>query len=285
MLQIIINAVLLGSVYGIMSQGFSLMWGVMNILNLAAGTLIVVGAYLSYVFMMLLPNVNPYFTTPLVLFIAFSIGVVIQKFLYNRMVKGGLRRVLLLTFGLNMVIVDILLFIFKANYLQINVNYTLLKFKGIYIPSHRIIIFVIAWVLFLLTFLLFTKTKTGLIIRATAFNTEAAEICGVKIARTYIITTGIAIALGGVAGSMLGTIFSFSPAEGVGFLAKCFVICVIGGLGNVPGAMIGGLIYSLAEGVGGWIFGTQWQSCVGFSILYIVLALKPEGILARKKLA
>ena len=282
MLQVIINAVLLGSVYGVMSEGFSLMWGVMHILNLAAGTLIVVGAYLSYIFMMLLPNVNPYFTIPLVFFISFSIGVVIQKFLYNKMVKGGLRRVLLLTFGLNLVITDILLFVFKANYLQMNVNYTILQFKGLYIPSHRIIIFVISWVLFLLTFLLFTKTKTGLIIRATAFNTEAAEICGVKTARTYIITTGIAIALGGMAGSMAGTIFSFSPAEGAVFLAKCFVICVIGGLGNVTGTMIGGLIYALAEGVGGWIFGTQWQSCIGFLLLYIVLLLKPEGILTKK---
>jgi len=283
MLQVIINAVLLGSVYGVMSEGFSLMWGVMHILNLAAGTLIVVGAYLSYIFMMLLPNVNPYFTIPLVFILSFGIGVVIQKFLYNRMVKGGLTRVLLLTFGLNLVIIDILLLVFKANYLQINVNHTFLKFKGLYISSNRIIIFVIAWVLFLLTFYLFTKTKTGLIIRATTFNREAAEICGVKTARTYIITAGIAIALGSAAGSMAGTVFSFSPAEGAGFLAKCFVICVIGGLGNVTGTMIGGLIYALAEGVGGWIFGTQWQSCIGFLILYMVLLLKPEGILTKKK--
>ena len=123
----------------------------------------------------------------------------------------------------------------------------------------------------------------GRAIRATALNRDAAQICGVKISQIYCFTGGLVVAMAGVAGSLSGGIFLFSPIAGAEWLLRIFVICIIGGLGNVAGAIVGGIILALSEAFGGIILGTQWQTGVGFAILYIVLFLKPEGILSSKR--
>ncbi len=281
--QILLNALLLGGVYAMIGIGFSLVWGVMNVINLAHGAFIVLGAYATYWLFTLL-GVDPFLSVPVSMAALFAIAYPLQRFLINLVVRTGVFMTLILTFGLQLLIVNFLLVAFKADFRSVTPAYagSGIEVAGLVIPYVRLAIFATAVVVTALLFLFMNNTRTGSAIRATALNRTAAQIVGVNIGHVYALTFGISAALAGAAGSLISTIYSFSPSLQGSLLGKAFIISVLGGLGSPVGAIIGGLVLALAEALGGAVLGTSYQDALGFLILVLVLILRPEGIAGKR---
>ncbi len=282
-LQILLNGLFLGAIYVNIAVGFSLAWGVMDVINVAHGTMIVVGAFVTFACFKIL-GLDPFFSLPVSMAVLFVIGYGSQKYLLNFVVKVGVFLSLILTFGLDLVFMNVLLLIFTGDYRSITPSYSGSSFQigTLVIPYVRLAILAICIMLTSLLQLFLSKTRTGNAIRATAQNRQAALIVGVDVARVYSITLGISAALAGACGSLISTIQSFTPFEGGFFIMKAFIICVLGGLGNVWGAIIGGLLLGIVETTGATLFGTGFQEAISAIIMILVLILLPKGIVGGK---
>jgi branched-chain amino acid transport system permease protein len=281
--QIFLNALLLGGVYAMIGIGFSLVWGVMNVINLAHGAFIVLGAYTTYWLFTLL-GIDPFLSVPISMLVLFVIAYPLQRFLINLVIRTGVFMTLILTFGLQLLIVNFLLVTFKADFRSVTPAYagSGIEIAGLVVPYVRLAIFVTAVVVTAALFLFMNRTRTGNAIRATALNRIAAQIVGVNIGHIYALTFAISAALAGAAGALISTIYSFSPSLQGSLLGKAFIIAVLGGLGSPVGAIIGGLVLALAEAFGGALLGTSYQDALGFLILVLVLILRPEGIAGKR---
>jgi branched-chain amino acid transport system permease protein len=282
-MQHIINALLLGGIYATIGIGFSLVYGVMSIINLAHGSVIMLGSYITFCVFDYM-GIDPFISIPIVLVATFVIGYVIQKFIINKVVKWGLYMTVVLTFGLDLILVNIAMLIWSADFRAVVPSYTGAGFSvgGTVIPYIRLIIFVLTFLLTALLHLFMTKTRTGQAIRATSINMEAAQLAGVEIEKIYAITFGIGAALAGAAGAMFSMVYSIHPSMGAPFLSRAFAIAVLGGLGNVNGAIVGGLVLAFAETFGSLVFGAGYQQAIGLIILLLVLIVRPQGLVGHQ---
>ena len=282
-LQSLINGLLLGGVYACVGIGFSLVWGVANVINLTHGALIMLGAYVTF-WAFRLGGIDPFLAIPLAMASTAVIGYAIQRFLVNYVVKIGVFMTLILTFGLQLVLIDSALFAFTGDYRSVTPSYAGAGFDlgGAVIPYIRIGIFAVGLLLTWLLHLFMTYTKTGNAIRATALNKEAAQLVGVNIGHIYAVTFALGAALAGAAGAMLSTLYAVTPVMGNPMLGKAFVIACLGGLGNMWGSLVGGLVLGLAETAGAGLIGPSFQQAISFGLLVLILAIRPEGIVGKK---
>jgi branched-chain amino acid transport system permease protein len=282
-LQAVINGILFGAVYATIGIGFSLVWGVMNIINVAHGSFIMVGAYLSYTLYAVL-EIDPFLSIPLVMAALFAIAYVIQRFLLNRVVRGSVFITLTFTFGLQILIANVCLLIWSADYRSVKLPYSSagLEIGGIVIPLVRLGIFAVALVLTGLFYLFMRRTKTGVAINATALNFEGAKTVGIDVFNIYAITFGVSAALAGAAGCLISPIMSVNPFVGGPLVAKAFVIAILGGLGSTVGALVGGMVLGLVETVGTVFIPSSYQELLGFSVLVLVLVFRPQGLLGKR---
>ena len=282
-LQSLINGLLLGGVYACVGIGFSLVWGVANVINLTHGALIMWAAYVTF-WAYRLGGMDPFLSIPLAMAATAALGYVIQRYLVNYVVKIGVFMTLILTFGLQLVLIDSALFAFTGDYRSVTPSYAGAGFEvgGAIIPYIRIAIFGVGLLLTWLLHLFMTHTKTGNAIRATALNKEAAQLVGVNIGQIYAITFALGAALAGAAGAMLSTLFAVTPVMGNPMLGKSFVIACLGGLGNMWGSLVGGLVLGIAETVGAGLIGPAYQQAISFSLLVLILAIRPEGIVGKR---
>ncbi len=282
-LQSLINGLLLGGVYACVGIGFSLVWGVANVINLAHGCMIMLGAYAAF-WAFRLGGIDPFLSLPLAMAVTAALGYVIQRYLVNYVVKTGVFMTLILTFGLQLVLIDAALLAFTGDYRSVTPAYAGagLDVGGVIIPYIRVGIFAVGLLLTGLLHAFMTYTKTGNAIRATALNKEAAQLVGVNIGRIYAITFALGAALAGAAGAMLSTLFAVTPVMGNPMLGKAFVIACLGGLGTMWGSLVGGLVLGLAETVGAGLIGPAFQQAISFGLLVLILAIRPEGIVGKK---
>jgi branched-chain amino acid transport system permease protein len=278
-LQVLLNGIFLGAIYANIAVGFSLAWGVMDVINVTHGTMIVIGSFVTF-FLFKFAGIDPFLSIPVSMFILFLIGYFSQKYLLNLVVKVGIFLSLTLTFGLDLVLINVILLIFTGDYRSVTPSYSGSNFQigGIIIPYIRLATLGICVLLTALLQLFLTRTKKGNAIRATAQNRQAAEIVGVNVAKVYSITLAVSAALAGACGSLISMVQSFTPFEGGFFIMKAFIICVLGGLGNVMGAIIGGLVLGVAETMGARVFGTGFQEAISAIIMILVLIFMPKGI-------
>lgn len=283
LLQSIVNGILLGAIYGTIGIGFSLVWGVMNIINVAHGGFIIIGAYLSFAMFNQI-GIDPFLSMPIVMLIMFLIGFLIQKTILNYVIRGSVFLTLTLTFGLQILIYNVCLVIWGADYRSIKLAYSAhsFLFGDIVIPSVRLGVFGVAILLTLLFYLFMQKTKTGIAISATALNLEGAKTVGVDVGNIYALTFGISAALAGAAGSMISPIMSFNPFLGNPLIAKAFIIAVLGGLGGTGGALVGGLVLGLVETVGTIYISARYQELLAFSVFILILVVRPQGIIGKR---
>jgi branched-chain amino acid transport system permease protein len=281
--QSLINGILLGGVYACVGIGFSLVWGVANVINLTHGCMIMLGAYVAF-WAFRLGGIDPFLSLPLAMAVTAALGYVIQRYLVNYVVKTGVFMTLILTFGLQLVLIDSALFAFTGDYRSVTPSYagTGLDVGGVVVPYSRIAIFAVGLLLTWLLHLFMTHTRTGNAIRATALNKEAAQLVGVNIGQIYAITMAVGAALAGAAGAMLSTLFAVTPVMGNPMLGKSFVIACLGGLGNMWGSLVGGLVLGIAETVGAGLIGPAFQQAISFGLLVLILAIRPEGIVGKK---
>jgi branched-chain amino acid transport system permease protein len=276
--QITVNALLLSGILALVALGFSLVWGIMNIVNLAHGPFIVLGAYATF-WMHELWGIDPFLTIPISMIFLFGLGFAIQRVLINNVIRAPLLATFLLTFGLEILIVNLINYFFKADMRSVTTSYsgTGLSIGAVRVPYIRLSALGISLGLVYTLWWFLSNTRRGNAIRATGMDIEAAQLTGVRVGGIYALTFAIGAAMAGAAGSLLSMAISFDPNLGGGYTQRAFVICVLGGLGNVLNVLIGATIYAFVEVfVGARI--PQLSQAVTFAILVLLLILRPQGI-------
>ncbi len=281
-LQATAYGLLQGGLFAIVAVGFSLVWGVTNIVNLAHGALVIIGAYVAWQLHSAL-GLDPTLGMLPAAAILFASGYVIQRGLVNRVVNAPIWMTLLVTFGLELLLVNLLLVGYTGNYRRIRTGWAsrALDIGGVRLPYGRLAGFGFAILLTVLLVLFITRTRTGLAIRAAGMDRGMARSMGVNIRHVYAVTFGIAAALAGAAGSIVGMTSTFSPADAGHFTLQSFVIAVLGGLGNMWGALAGGLLVGVVESLGAQYVSGTLINAFAFGLLVLVLAIRPSGLLGR----
>jgi branched-chain amino acid transport system permease protein len=280
--QILINGVLLGGLYAVMALGLALVWGVLNIVNLAHGAFIMLGAYLSWHLYTYL-GIDPFLGLPLTAIVMFVVGYALQRGLLNLVVRAPMFNTLLITFGLEVVLTYLAQLSFSADFRTINPPYAgnSIALGPVVIPLARLMAFGVAAVLTVGMWLFLLHSKLGRAIRATAQNLVAARLYGVEPRHLYAVTFGIGIGLAGAAGGLYGTVSQINPYIGATLTAKCFAIAIIGGLDNPLGVLVGGLVLGIIESLTVLYVGATFGDVASFGVLVLVLILRPSGLLGK----
>jgi len=276
--QIAVNALLLSGILALVALGFSLVWGIMNIVNLSHGAFIVVGAYLTFG-LHEIAHVDPFLSIPISMAVLFGIGYLVQMTLINQIIRAPLLATFLLTFGLEILIVNLLNFFFKADTRSVQTSYSGAGFAlgPVRVPYIRLGAVFVALALVLALGAFLKRTRLGRAIRATGMDIDAARLTGVKVRTIYGLTYAIGASLAGAAGSLLSMLVAFDPNLGGAYTERAFVICVLGGLGNVVNVLIGAAVYAVVEVFVGSRLPALSQA-VTFGILVLLLVLRPQGI-------
>jgi branched-chain amino acid transport system permease protein len=276
--KIAINALLLSGILALVALGFSLVWGITNIVNLSHGAFIVIGAYLTFG-MHEFWSVDPFLSIPISMAVLFALGFLIQRSLINQIMRAPLLATFLLTFGLEILIVNLLSFFFKADTRSVMTAYSGTGFAlgPVRVPYIRLGALGVSIVLVLLLEGVLTRSRLGRAIRAAGMDIDAARLTGVRVTTVYALTFGIGAALAGAAGSLLSMIVPFDPNLGGGYTERAFIICVLGGLGNVVNVLIGAGVYSVVEVVVGSRL-PEFSQAVTFAMLVLLLIVRPQGI-------
>ena len=282
--QDLVNGLLAGGIFAVVALGFSLVWGIMNIINLAHGALIMLGAYVSYV-LFTTWNVDPFFSIPIAFVLLFVFGYCVQRFVINFVVRAPILTTFLLTFGLSLLLVNVALLIFHGDIKGITTSYSgaNVSIGPVTIALVKLATLVAALAITAIMQLFLTRSKTGRAIRAMAMDIDAAQLSGVRVAHLYAVVFGLGAGLAGAAGVLISMSYSLQPSMGDPFVITAFVVCVLGGLGTVQGALVGGLAYGVLEAFGSQYIGTGLQDAVALVVLLIVLIFRPNGILGKAR--
>lgn len=284
LLQIIINGILKGGLYALMALGMSLIWGVMDIINIAHGAFIMLGAYCTYWFFSLL-GIDPFISLFLSVAILFVIGYAIQRYLINLVIRATIFITLILAFGIEIFISNLALVMWTANVRMVQVPYGASNFSigGVTIPYARLGAFIIALIIAGIFYYILNKTRLGRSIRATSQDLDAARLVGVDVAKTYSFTFGLGVGAAGAAGTLWAVLFPINPMMGGVLTLKSFVVVILGGLGTMFGPIVGGLTLGVAEALGTNWFGATYENLISFTILVLVLIFLPKGILGKSE--
>jgi branched-chain amino acid transport system permease protein len=274
--QILVNGILLGGLYGLMALGMALVWGVLNIVNLAHGAFIMLGGYCVY-YLFTGAGIDPFAALPLAMVAMFCFGYLVQRCVLNLIVRSALLNTLLITFGLDVVLTYMAQLVFSADFRTINPSYAgaNVTLAGVTIPLARLAAFGVALVLAGLLWLLLNRTPIGRAIRATAQNLVAARLYGVDPRQLYAVTFGIGAALAGAAGGLYGVVAQLTPYIGTSLTAKSFVIAIIGGLDNPLAVVAAGLVIGIAESATSLYLGPTFTDVISFGLLVLILVARP----------
>jgi branched-chain amino acid transport system permease protein len=283
LLQAAAYGVVQGGLLGLVAVGFSLVWGVMNVINLSHGALAVTGAYLAWL-LNLHFGLDPFLAIPVVAVALFLFGYAIQRVLINLVINAPIFLTLLLTFGLSLVILNTLQLLFTADDRTIDTSYASQSFAlgSVNVPYGRLAACALAVVITVALAAVMNRTRLGHSISATGMDRVAARLMGIRARHVYAVTFGISAALAGVAGTMIATVGSFNPTTTPGQLTlDAFVISVLGGLGNMYGALVGGLVLGIAESVGGLLLTGTWVNAIAMAVLIVTLIIRPSGLIGK----
>jgi len=278
-LQSLINGILLGGIYAAYSAGFSLIFGVMGVVNLFHGEMVMLGAFITY-FGFTLFHIDPFATLPFSIVFLFVFGFLVQRLIINRVVESPPMISYLLTFGIHLIVAYSALWAWTADFRTVTTGYSGVNANvyGIIIPLARLVTFGIALCVVMGLYLFLYKSETGRAIRATAQDKEMARLKGVNIHHIYAVTFGIGAAITGMAGSLISTYFIIFPQMGLPFTILAFCIVVLGGMGYVPGALWGGLILGIIQSITATYLNAGLSGALTFILLFVMLVVRPAGI-------
>lgn len=279
--QVIANGLMLGAIYACIAVGFSLVWGVLNVINMMHGSFIILGGYLTF-FAWLHLKINPFAALLPVAAVLFILGYLVQYILINRVVSRPVLTTLTLTFGLDMILYNFMNLGFTATPRRVVLDLGRIDLGGVILPLDRVVAMALALALTGLLYLVLRASRTGRAIVAVRMDRDAAALMGIRVNRVYAITFGIGALMAGACGALAAVIFPITTSVTGLFLGKAFVICVIGGLGSVPGALVGGLALGLIESLSGHWFGPQSAILAGFVIMLVLLMVRPTGLIGKK---
>lgn len=281
--QVLLNGLVLGCLYACIAAGFSLVWGVLNVINLMHGSFIVLGSYFAWMAYNAL-GVDPWFTLIAAAPVFFAVGYAVQRGILNRVIAAPVLVTLTLTFGLDLILNNAMIVTFTADYRKLILDPPLgvAELGGLVLPWDRALAMAFALVLTFVLYLILRRSRMGRGIVAVRLDRDAARLMGVNVPSTYAIAFGLGAAMAGCAGVLLAMIFPISPLTSTAYLGKAFVVCVLGGLGSVPGAVAGGLFLGIAESVGALAFGPEHGMTLSFALLILFLIFRPHGLLGKR---
>lgn len=280
-LQIFVNAMLLGGMYAIISIGLNIIFGVLKIVNFAHGELIMLGMYISY-WLAVIYGLNPYLTLPLTALALFLIGAGIERILIKPILNAPSINQLLTTAALILIIQNVALILWRADYRGVTVRMPLISIGPIFVSGTRLVAFVGGIAASLILYYILMRTDTGIRIRAVAQDPEVSQILGVNVPRIQTLTFCLGSLLAGIAGSLMIPIFMVNPTVGGGFGLIAWVIIVLGGLGSFTGALIGSFIVGVIEAYVGVLISLEVARAVAFFAFILILLFRPSGILGEK---
>lgn len=266
--------------FGLIAVGFSLVWGVMHVVNLAHGAFVLLGAYLAFQLNVMF-GLDPFLGMLPAGLALFAFGYALQRGLINLIVNAPIFITLLLTFGLELLLVNGLILLFTADYRAIQTSYAGNSFVlpgDVRLPLGRLLAALLAVGVTAALGYVFKRTRTGLAILATGMDRGAARLMGIGARHVYALTFGLSAGLAGAAGAAVGAVSTFSPADAGRFTLFSFVAAVLGGLGNTSGALLGGLLLGVVEAWGGQLLPGTLINAVAFGVLVVVLAVRPQGL-------
>jgi branched-chain amino acid transport system permease protein len=275
----IIDGLLVGAVYGLAAMGLTLIWGVMNVINLTHGAMIVFGMFALY-FLTSALGLPPYGAVPVTIVLGFVIGVVVYWIAVHRVIGRPHLMSLLSTFSMNMVLIGLGTALLSTSPYNVPVAVPSVTWEGYTFTGTHIMAAILAFVIAGLLYLLLYRTRIGKAVRAVAENREAAELNGIPTTQVLSLAFGLGAALAGVSGTLIATLFPFTVLSGGAYELKSFVVTVLGGLGNPAGALIGGVALGLFEGFATPFMPVSWTPIIEFLLFIAVLVLFPRGIFA-----
>jgi branched-chain amino acid transport system permease protein len=288
-LQQLVNGLSLGSIYGLIALGYTMVYGILRLINFAHGDVYMVGAYTGYYLSTAMRGGEPSFAKAALVMICAMIvcavlGVLIERLAY-RPVRSAPRLTMLITaIGVSLLLENLGQLIFGAapKFFPSLAPHHEFVLGGVRLTSEQLTVFVVALLVAVFLYVIVMRTKTGIAMRAVSFNLDAAKLMGVSIDRIIIITFALGSAFAAVAGVLVGmAIPKIDPLMGIMYGLKAFVAAVLGGIGNIPGALLGGLLIGLAETfVVGYISPT-FRDAIAFAILIALLLFRPQGLLGR----
>ncbi len=278
----ILDGVLVGAVYGLAAMGLTLIWGVMNVINLAHGAIIVYGMFGLY-FLASVLGLPAYGAIPVTIAVAFVCGVALYWISVHRIVGRPELMSLLATFAVNMVLVGIGTAAWTTSPFNVQVSLPGLSWRGYTFTGTHLMAALLAGVIAGLLYLLLHHTRVGKAIRAVSANREAAELSGIPTTWILALAFGLGIALAAVSGTLIATMFPFTVLSGEAYQLKSFVVTVLGGLGNPAGALLGGVVLGLVEGLATPFMPVNWTPVIEFGLFVLCLLAFPRGLLALRK--
>jgi branched-chain amino acid transport system permease protein len=281
LLQTLVNGIVLGSLYSCLAAGFSLVWGVLNIINMLHGSLIVLGGYLTF-FAWRGYGIHPLLALPFVALILYILGYAIQRLVINRVVNQPVLTTLTLTFGLDLILYNFMIIYYTATPVRVTLDLGVVQFGKIVMPIDRLLGMTLALLSTAFLFVVLKGSRVGRAIVAVRMDRAAAELMGIRPERIYAITFGIGTLMAASTGALFAIIYPITTSLATDYLGKAFVVCVIGGLGSVQGALVGGFVLGIVESVAGQFLGPQHALTVGFALMLLLLVLKPTGLVGVK---
>ena len=273
----IIDGVLVGAVYGLAAMGLTLIWGVMNVINLTHGALIVLGMFAVY-FLVAATGLSPYATMPLVVVAGFVFGVMLYWIAVHRVIERPHLMSLLATFAANMMLIGIGTALWSTSPYNVPVSLPGISWGYYTFTGTHIMAAFIALVIAGLLYVLLYRTRIGKAIRAVANNRQAAELAGIPSTWVLALSFGLGAALACVSGTLIATLYPFTVLSGNAYQLKSFVVTVLGGLGNPAGALLGGITLGLIEGLAAPFMPVSWTPIIEFVLFVVVLVMFPRGL-------
>jgi branched-chain amino acid transport system permease protein len=282
--QSLISGILIGGVYALIGIGLTIIFGVMRVINFAHGDILMIGMYGTY-FLFTLFHIDPFVSIIITIPLMFLYGAFLQKAFINRAFNALPQNQILLTIGMGLVMSNTIMLAFTSDYKILSTTYSSssVTILGISVSEPLVVSFAITIAITAALYWFLYRTDMGQAIRATAQDREAAQLMGINVRRMAIIAFGIGSALAGTAGALISPTYYIFPQVGSVFTLKAFVITVLGGMGSIVGATLGGVLIGVAESVGGVYFGSGWKDVIVFVLFLLVLLFKPSGLLGTSK--
>jgi branched-subunit amino acid ABC-type transport system permease component len=281
-MQYLVDGLLIGFVYGVAAMGMSLIWGVMDVINLAHGVLIALGSFGVYLLFTSL-GVDPYLAVVIIGAGGLLAGVGIYRIAIQRVLNTSSLSTLLATFSVNMILVGLGTQAFTTNPRSLDMNLGSLTIGPVTVQVTRLVAALASILVASALYVFLHRTTPGKFIRATTNNRAAAELMGIPSQRMLAFSFGLGCMLAAMAGGLIATFFPFNILSGDAYQLKSFVIVVLGGLGNPLGALLGGLIFGVLEGILPAFFPTTWVPVFEFVLFIVILIVRPRGLLGAKK--
>lgn len=283
LIQLIINGLIIGITYAIIALGLTLIFGILGIINFAHGEFYMLGAFGSFVLQESL-GLNYFLSGLLSIGIIALLAWLIERYTLSPLIGADHLNSLLATFGLSVIIVNAFQMYYGTNPRQISTPFDgVVQFGKIFITQQKIFVVVVG-IAFLVGIYAFIKySKMGKLMRAVSQNSMGAMVSGIPIKRIYRFSFVLGVSIACLAGFLIGPTTYVTPTMGMSAMLKGFIIVILGGLGSVPGAILGGLLLGFIETSGSFIIGNDWKDLIGFLMLIIVLIIRPQGIFGLRR--